>query len=207
MSTIGERIKIIRHGQKLSQSALAKAANVSQPTVANWENGSHAPRLAVLNRLAVIMNSSAHYLQNGGIDENEVTPTLSQYLQMPIRHIPIKTWPIPEDIENNALLPSPAHDYISVSTMGHTPFALIANDPGMAAYFPIGATIVFDAKSGPLEDGACYLFLRGEHIVLRRWQSAPERLEALPNQSAIDADFTQTRPTPLARALLSIRRH
>lgn len=206
MTSIGTRIKKARQKSGLSQAELAQAANVSQPTVANWENDSHTPRQAALEKLADILGSEANWLRIGDAAFERHTHSIEEYLSRPVHHIPIYSWPRAQATRSQ-IVEGGAHDYIAFSIDAKRPFALIANDPAMAAHFPIGSAIIFDAEKIELADGACYLFERADRIVLRRWQSAPDRLEALPNHSAVDAEFVQTRPLPLARALVSMRRH
>ena len=207
MNSIGRRIKRARLGQGLSQVELAQAANVSQPTVANWENDSHVPRQAALDKLAGVLSTSANWIRIGDTQTTDAANTSASYLTRPIQHVPISSWPTIDNIKDGQLSPLPARDYVALSISAANPFALIANDPAMAAHFPIGVAIVLDANAGELEDGKCYLFAVNGSIVLRRWQSAPDRLEALPNQSAVDAEFVETRPVPLAKAIMSVRRH
>ncbi len=205
--SIGGRIKQARLEQGLSQVELAHAAKVSQPTVANWENDSHVPRQAALDKLSGILRTSPNWIRVGNSEKTNSGHTSADYLARPIQHVPISAWPTMINIENGVVAPSTPRDYVALSVNAHEPFALIANDPKMAAHFPIGAAIIFAPFSGELEDGKCYLFARDDEIILRRWQSAPDRLEALPNQSAVDADFLETRPRPLAKAIMSLRRH
>ena len=207
MTSVGNRIRTTRLSQGLSQIELAHAANVSQPTIANWENDSHAPRHKVLGRLAKILDTSPHWLMSGGEESNGHTTAPRQYLKTPIQHVPIIGLPSADELDRDNFTNVTAHDYIAISTRAQTPFALIANDPAMAAHFPIGSAIIFDASPGPLQDGNCYLFAYEGNIILRRWQSMPDRLEALPNQTAAPADFLTKKPAPIARALLSVRRH
>ena len=205
--TTGGRIKKARLQNGLSQVELAQAANVSQPTVANWENDSHIPRQHALVKLATILKASPHWLQTGIGDIPDGLHSPERYLHRPIRHVPISTWPVLADIEDGHLRPDNIRDYIALSLDVKNPFALIANDPAMAAWFPIGAAIIFNRDCSELQDGQCYLFAHEKEIILRRWQSGPDRLEALPNLSAVNADFVDQRPTPLARAVMSLRRH
>lgn len=206
MSSIGERIRQARLDKGLSQVELAIAANVSQPTVANWERDSHAPRQPVLERLADILESSSHWFLSGK-QNNGHTNSVLEYLATPIRHVPIFRWPTSDNIIDGKIQPGPAQDYITVCTGSKKPFALIANDPAMAAHFPIGAAIVFDTDPGELQAGRCYLFSCNGHILLRRWENVPERLEALPGFTTVEAEFTTNRPLPLALARQSIRCH
>lgn len=206
MKSIGERIKKARLDNGFSQVELAEAANVSQPTVANWETGSHAPRQPALVKLAKILNTSPQWILGGEEYTNGHTLAPKQYLDTPIHHVPILQWPANDEIENGAIRFGSAHDYIAISILVEKPFALIANDPAMAARFPVGSAIIFDAVPGPLENHGSYLFNINGEIQLRSWQSSPDRLEALPTQAAVDAEFTTNRPKPLARALMTLRR-
>jgi len=207
MNSIGNRIKQARLGQGFSQVELAEAAHVSQPTVANWENDSHIPRQNALDRLAGILSTSSNWIRVGDDSRVNGAHTSKTYLTRQIHHVPISPWPTDQNVKDGAISLSTARDFVALSLNAHTPFALIANDPNMAAHFPIGVAIIFDNNIGELEDGKCYLFELRDKIILRRWQSEPNRLEALPNQSAVDAEFVTKIPTPLAKAVMSVRRH
>ena len=205
--SIGNRIKLARLELGLSQVELAQAANVSQPTVANWENDSHVPRQGALDKLSEILAKPANWIRIGGNGQIDLSNSSEGYLLRPIRHVPISPWPSVHNIQNGMLIPEAAKDYIALSISPERPFALIANDPAMAAHFPVGVAIIFSADVLTLVNDKCYLFEHDGDIILRRWQSAPDRLEALPNQSAVDATFLDTPPKPLARAIMSVRRH
>ncbi len=207
MESIGYRIKQARLGQGFSQVELAQAARVSQPTVANWENDSHVPRQNALERLADILRTSSNWIRVGDSYDASGNHSPKTYLARPIHHIPILPWPDGKNLKDDILTHSSPRDYVALSLNVNKPFVLIANDPNMAAHFPIGAAIIFDSHEGALEDGKCYLFKRKGKIILRRWQSEPNRLEALPNQSAVDAQFVTELPKPLAKAVMSMRRH
>ena len=207
MKSIGTRIKQTRLDRGLSQVELASAANVSQPTVANWENDSHVPRQAALDKLAGILEASANWIRIGDSEASKAANVAGGYLSRPIRHIPISAWPTGANLMDGQLTPPPAKDYVALSSSAEQPFALIANDPAMAANFPVGVAIIFDKVQGELQDDKCYLFSIDGEIILRRWQSAPDRLEARPNQSAVNAEFVDSRPIPLAHAIMSLQRH
>lgn len=51
----GARIKAARLQKGMSQTELAERLGVSQPAVAHWESGAHAPRFALLPRIAAIL--------------------------------------------------------------------------------------------------------------------------------------------------------
>ena len=87
MDNLHKRIKSTRVSLGLSQAILAKRTGVSQPTVANWENGSHVPRQAVLEKISEVLGVSALWLLSGTREGDDIPASL--YLQTPIRHIPI----------------------------------------------------------------------------------------------------------------------
>jgi len=95
MDNLHARIKSTRKstriGLGLSQASLAEKTGVSQPTVANWETGSHVPRQAVLEKISEALGVSSIWLLSGTREANEIPSQI--YLKTPIRHIPIFNWP------------------------------------------------------------------------------------------------------------------
>ncbi len=207
MNTVGTRIKKARAKIGLSQTELAETAKVSQPTIANWENDSHIPRRASLENLANILKTSVFWLESGIGEDPDDENLSARYLSRPIHHIPVLNWPDISHIGENGLMLSKPKDYLASSIECKKPFALIANDPAMAALFPVGVLIIFEKQPNGLQDGKSYLFAHNNKIILRRWQSEPDRMEALPNLSAVDSILPSERPKPLAKAILSLRKH
>ncbi len=62
METMGEKIKLLRKGLKLSQTELAERLNVSQDTVSLWENNKSKPDADTIIKLCKIFDTSADYL-------------------------------------------------------------------------------------------------------------------------------------------------
>ena len=60
--TLGENIRRARVACSLTQAALAEALGVSDRAVSRWENGTSAPDVALLARLALTLNVSADAL-------------------------------------------------------------------------------------------------------------------------------------------------
>jgi len=89
--TIHTRIKKTRLARGLSQSDLAQATHVSQPTVANWENSSHIPRPLALDRISKAKNVKTSWLLAGVALNAE--DAASTYLSSPIKHVSIYSWP------------------------------------------------------------------------------------------------------------------
>lgn len=112
MQNLHTRIKSSRLEQGLSQARLAKEAGVSQPTVANWETGSHIPRRQALEKISRALNVEQDWLLSGRIERGETH--VETYLAKPIRHVPIYAWPAsgetPASGRPTAYLPYPTED-------------------------------------------------------------------------------------------------
>ena len=87
MDKLHKRIKSTRLKRGLSQAVLAEQAGVSQPTVANWENGSHIPRRPALVRIGAALGVEPDWLLSGNYAQAH--GTIQDYLSRPIRHVPV----------------------------------------------------------------------------------------------------------------------
>ena len=85
-----DRIRKTRINRGLSQAGLAKLTGVSQPTVANWESGSHTPRKEALNRISEALEVESIWLLSGG--SGPTSAASANYLSRPIYHVPIYNW-------------------------------------------------------------------------------------------------------------------
>lgn len=59
---IGDRIKIIRKSNKMSQVEFAESLNVTKQAVSNWENNNVQPSVDVVKRIALKYGVSADFL-------------------------------------------------------------------------------------------------------------------------------------------------
>lgn len=62
MNKLAERLKHVRKEKGLSQNALAKLLNVTQPAVAKWESGTREPSLDDLISLANVLGETTDFL-------------------------------------------------------------------------------------------------------------------------------------------------
>lgn len=122
MHNLHARIRSTRIEQGLSQAQLALEAGVSQPTVANWETGSHIPRRNALKKISKALNVEQNWLLSG--DQTLRNATTDIYLSRPIRHVPIFTWPKP----GKAALSDAPKGYLPYPTEKQDSFALIDTD-------------------------------------------------------------------------------
>jgi len=144
---VGQRIKSARQALGLSQSDLADLTDVSQPTVANWEKGSHAPRHATLSKIAGALKSTpASLLETGAAGG---TLPLSQH------HVPIIAPPLSsDDIDYGAVI-----GYITVDCEAARPFAFAATKDRPHLKIARGDTLIFDrARPGPARAGIVLKF-------------------------------------------------
>lgn len=119
MENLHSRIKSRRINQGLSQARLAKETGVSQPTVANWENGSHIPRKNALSRIGQALKVEESWLLSG--QESQTQRSVEAYLARPIRHVPIYGWPAP----GQGLFENRPEGYIPYPTVVERAFALV----------------------------------------------------------------------------------
>lgn len=70
---IGDRIKVARQKQGLSQTQLAAALNVRERTVDRWETGRNQPEISQLQGLSLVLKVSFTYLL--GVDDPNGEPT------------------------------------------------------------------------------------------------------------------------------------
>lgn len=63
--SVGERIAELRKAQNLSQTALAKAMDVSRQAVSKWENDLATPDSDKLILLAEVLDTEVEYLATG----------------------------------------------------------------------------------------------------------------------------------------------
>lgn len=153
MESLQARIKSTRITRGLSQAVLAEKAGVSQPTVANWENGSHVPRAAVLERIGEALGVNSIWLLSGTLGENE-TPA-QFYMQHPIRHLPIYNWPETGSISTGI----PPAGYVPYTTRKENLFGLMQIDEDSESY----DIIICDPETSRVREGQ-YMIIKDNEI-------------------------------------------
>ncbi len=125
MSTLQKRIKDIRLKRGLSQLDLASLIGVSQPTVANWENGSHIPRHNALQQIGHALSVDPMWLISG--DMNSPAPASQIYLSQALIHVPVYRW---STLENQPAktLTELGHNS-RIVPIGYTPFSVSTPRP------------------------------------------------------------------------------
>lgn len=202
--TVGQRIRRARIRQGLSQSELAARIRVSQPTIANWEQDSHAPRTGALDKVAETLGVETFWLMNGGQTHKNTVLNGGSFLSLPIRHAPLFDWPA-AGARFDPMRQEP-RDYFAISTKAENCFALTVRDPAVEAVFPEGSIAIFDAAPRQMADGDFHLFHIGGEFTIRRWRASPQRLQASPIKGNYDTIFVEDEaPHSLGRAIFNIR--
>jgi len=155
-----DRLKQIRLEHNLSQSDLARLANVSQPTIANWERGSHIPRREKLESLAEQLGFDLLWLLSGDGDATRRLAT--PYLTLAIHHVPIYHWP------------DGSQAIESLTAIGHFPFAS-RKSPAFALRRPragsVGARVWIIDSDNNTEPGQPFLIIRNGHYLIEAHQN------------------------------------
>jgi len=131
---IHTRIKDRRIALGLSQVDLATQTHVSQPTIANWENGSHVPRPLALERISKALDVEPSWLLSGILSEQKNPAT--DYLSRPIRHVAIYPWPQSlSDIKSTDRL-----NYVTFASRAEQLVGFMSD----GVYAPLGTILLFD---------------------------------------------------------------
>jgi len=132
MENLQSRIKQTRLDKGLSQAELAEKTGVSQPTVANWETGSHIPRPAVMERIGSVLEVSAAWLLSGGYAD-KFSPA-QVYLKSPLKHLPVYNAVSPERDPRNF----PVAEYVPFVIFADTAFGIkTESDNGVSSQIEI----------------------------------------------------------------------
>lgn len=185
MPNLHTRIKKHRKKLGLSQSDMASQCGVSQPTIANWERGGHIPRQDALTKIANCLGVDSVWLLSGKLPIDR-TPSY-QYLNTPIRHIPVFEW------HNNARVFAKAspHRYVTLSVDNEDVFGITISEANISAArgFDSGTTLFFDRRA-KLAANTRFLANAAGRLVL------------------VDAsNIEHSKLIPIARLILSMRSH
>ena len=161
---LNTRIKNRRIELGLSQEILAKACNVGQSTVANWERGGHIPRTNKISKIAEALNIEEVWLISGEhpVDEGPI----NQYLNTPIRHIPVNNWPT----SKTAFESQKPMGYVTMTIGPKSVFALLA--PKTGTEFKHNTLLMFSEEYVQSAEGI-YLVLKEENYNLTHSKTAP----------------------------------
>lgn len=85
--TLGDRIRLVRVSQRITQEELAKKIGVAKPTLANYERGIREPDALKLVAISKALGVSGDYLLDTGYDPqnetDEITEVVRLYKKLP----------------------------------------------------------------------------------------------------------------------------
>ena len=158
------RIKNRRIELGLSQEILATACEVGQSTVANWERGGHIPRSGKISKIAKALGIEEVWLVSGEHPTNE--GPINQYLNTPIRHIPVNNWPA----SKTAFESQKPMGYVTMTIGPKNVFALLA--PKTGTKFRHNTLLMFTTEYDESAEGI-FLALSETDCTLSSAQMAP----------------------------------
>ena len=135
----------------------------------------------MLAKLAEILETPLDWLAAGdrSIVESD-KQAAAAYLRRPLRHVPVLSarsaslFALDPAADPHAM----AEDYIPVTFGEATLFAMFINDPAVNLAFPPDTLVVIDYSDRSPDDSDFCLALIDGAPRLRRWRTAPDRLEA-----------------------------
>ncbi|WP_017931028.1 helix-turn-helix transcriptional regulator [Robiginitomaculum antarcticum] len=167
----GDILRAARLEHALSQAQLAGLCDVSQPTIASWERGAHAPRRAAVIKLASALGlTPSSFFEDG-------PPPARPLNTLPLMQVPVLDWPE----RFAALATSPIRRYLPIGVDAARPIALPLADIQMNALAPLGSLTVIDIGSATLKDGDVALIAQtGGVPILRRISGGGSVVETAP---------------------------
>lgn len=90
MNTVGERIKNLRKQKKLNQEDLRKIIDVSARTMSMIENNEADLSIKDIEKLSEFFNVSINYLIKGAEEENTISETEQEIIQLVRKDADIK---------------------------------------------------------------------------------------------------------------------
>lgn len=175
--TFGTRLKEVRTERGLSQEELAKAANVSQSTVAGIETGKYTNSKHAV-ALAQVLGVSPGWLITGIGDlsaaPSEASFEMAWLVKNQLRKIPLCEF---DPLSTNGA--GTGFDgavigfvYADASTTGHGSFAIEAQDDAMAPEVRKGDLLIFNKFEWSLPAPGGYVLARIDEgiVVLRRYR-------------------------------------
>ena len=142
--SFGERLRIARQSQGLTQQQLAELIGVSRSTVAMWETGEHQPDLDTVSKLATILKVSVDFLLGKTEDPTSLEQRLKdQPWYVELRPIPVYNGANAGDIgtfpdDRNIVM------WISVPKKGPGKYGVIVHGDSMEPDIKDGDIVVID---------------------------------------------------------------
>lgn len=142
--SLGQRLKLVREGKKLTQLSLAQRSGVSQQLISRLESG-HVESTTEIFPLADALAVDARWLATGQcsiVDAPEESPS------KPLMQVPVVSWVAAGNWRE--MIESDEHTTIAVACkVGRNAYALQIKGDSMEPGFPNGSYIVVDPDLEP----------------------------------------------------------
>ena len=169
--TMGERIRAGRKALSWNQNDLAERLGVTQPTVANWEAGVHAPRQVMLVKIAESLDVSLGWLAGGETPtEPGAEGPAASYVRRPLQHVPVLSARSAERAARGDLDPHEvATDYVPVTYDGGRLAAVFLPEGRAPDGVPPDSLLIVDYERREPELGDLTLLLTEAGLLARSW--------------------------------------
>ncbi len=205
MKELYSRIKYARKKKKLSQASLSHILNVSQPTIANWESGSHIPQRIAIENLAKALDVCPTWLVFGETDSQPFSSNSFKFLQSPVRNIPVYIWPINKTNKEFNLQYSAPTDFIPIAIDSSTCFAMQYPKNDMQPFLTKDSYIIFDQNFSKLNPKSFYLIDSSNKIILYQWKEESNGLDIYRDQDYQIQNLECSKPKIIAEAKIILK--
>ncbi|MBP3155211.1 XRE family transcriptional regulator [Aliivibrio fischeri] len=157
MGSVGERIKLLRLNQGLSQESLADKLNVTKSTISQWEIGKAQPKNKNLLSIVNFFDTTYEYLKGG----SEISDTCPRVVSIPYYNVSasaglgsvndLETYSY-VDIEN-----------LNVSNIEHL-VCITASGDSMEPVLKDGSVLVVNTQNKNIVDGNMYVFRQDDFL-------------------------------------------
>lgn len=171
------KLKELREKHKLSQAKLAKLLNVSQSTVAMWENGENKPKYEKIINLCQIFNvSAAELLDDQSLVAEHPSPVWVPVLGSVQAGVPSEAIQNITDYEDISNITSCMQDY----------FALKIKDSSMGPRFSEGDVVIVKKQSDVKDGEIAIILVNGNEAACRKIKKTPQGVMLIPLNSAFE---------------------
>lgn len=178
---LAEMIKKLRKEQGLSQGQLAKALNVHQTAVSQWENKRTRPDQEVLQNMALLFNVSVDYLL--GINKSK-TVRIAEATSM---RIPV-FGSIPAGIPLSAIQDVEEFEELSINEYSADKeyFALKIQGDSMYPVYLDGDVVIFAAQETCQSGQDCAVIINGDNATFKRVRISEQGITLQPLNPAYE---------------------
>lgn len=171
------KLKELREKHKLSQAKLAKLLNVSQSTVAMWENGENKPKYEKIIKLCQIFNVSATEL----LDDQSLVAETSSPVWVPV------LGSVQAGVPSEAIQDiTDYEDISSITSCGQDYFALKIKGSSMEPRFLEGDVVIVKKQSDVKDGEIAIVLVNGDEATCKKIKKTPQGVMLIPLNSTFE---------------------